>query len=241
LCYAGDSPAASLILRDSDLHVAGMQRKSPATDAGMQAGKEPAKKGMVVMAEQVKRELNQEARKGGSLDIRSLILVAVLLAAGAVMKLTVGSFINFFGMKPNFIIAMYCLAILLIRPNMVQAGIIGLIAGAVCQLLPGTPYINFISEFLGALTMAALIRIPMKAGKVNFQTLAATFVSTVVSGGSFTICLFLFLGAAPSSLAAYVPIVLCTAVINCVLVQVLHIPLRRVLGNRGAATTASRA
>ena len=101
------------------------------------------------------------ATGGKGFDISALILVAVLLAAGAVLKMTVGSFVNFFGMKPNFIIAMYCLAILLVRPNMAQAGIIGLLAGAVCQLLPGSPYINFISEFLGALCMAALIRVPM--------------------------------------------------------------------------------
>lgn len=194
------------------------------------------------MAEQIKRELKDEAKGSGKgLDVKSLILVAVLLAAGAVLKLTVGSFINFFGMKPNFIIAMYCLAILLVRPNMVQAGVIGLIAGAVCQLLPGTPYLNFISEFLGALTMAALIKLPMRAGKVNFQTIVATFVSTVVSGGVFTVCLFVFLGATNSSLVAYVPIVLCTACINCVLVQVLYVPLRRALYGRAAEKAPTQA
>lgn len=191
------------------------------------------------MAEQIKRELAEEAHNSGKgLDVKSLILVAVLLAAGAVLKLTVGSFINFFGMKPNFIIAMYCLAILLVRPNMVQAGIIGLIAGAVCQLLPGTPYLNFISEFAGALVMAAMIKLPMKAGKVNFQTVVSTFVATVVSGGLFTVCLFVFLGAAASSLVAYVPIVLCTACINCILVQVLYVPLRRALYGRSGAAAA---
>ncbi|WP_303202109.1 tryptophan transporter [Raoultibacter timonensis] len=196
------------------------------------------------MADQIKREIATEAASGKAVtarkrsldaeqkkgfDISALILVAVLLAAGAVLKMTVGSFVNFFGMKPNFIIAMYCLAILLVRPNLGQAAIIGLIAGAVCQLLPGTPYINFISEFLGAVAMAALIRIPMKIGRANLQTIVSTFVATVVSGGAFTICLFLFLGADASSLVAYVPIVLCTALINCVIVQALYVPLAKVL------------
>lgn len=200
-------------------------------------------KGLRNMADQIKREIAVEAtgksaqaqkrslateeKKG--FDISALILVAVLLAAGAVLKMTVGSFVNFFGMKPNFIIAMYCLAILLVRPNLGQAAIIGLIAGAVCQLLPGTPYINFISEFLGAVAMAALIRIPMKIGKANFSTIVSTFLATVVSGGTFTVCLFLFIGADASSLVAYVPIVLFTALINCVIVQVLYVPLAKVL------------
>lgn len=226
-----------------------------------------AKERMRIMAEQIKREVNiktaegvqkrevgaaaskaagakkRELADGGTrkgFDISALILVAVLLAAGAVLKMTVGSFVNFFGMKPNFIIAMYCLAILLVRPNLAQAGIIGLLTGAVCQLLPGSPYINFISEFLGALTMAALIRIPMKIGRANLQTIVATFISTLVSGSAFTVCLFLFLGASASSLLAYVPIVLCTALINCVIVQALYIPLVKVrkLDN---ATTAYQA
>ncbi len=145
------------------------------------------------------------------------------------LKLTVGSVINIFGMKPNFIIAMYCLAILLVRPRIVEALIIGLLAGAICQLLPGTPYINFISEFFGALAMALMLLVPLKIGRVNLQTVVGTFVTTVVSGGIFTLCLFLFLGAEASSLAAYVPIVLCTALINCVIVQVLYVPLRKVL------------
>ncbi|RDB61605.1 hypothetical protein C1878_11340 [Gordonibacter sp. 28C] len=214
------------------------------------------------MAEQSKREVNVKAAAGGKapqatqggarqrtvqgadarkkgFDVSALILVAVLLAAGAVLKMTVGSFVNFFGMKPNFIIAMYCLAILLVRPNMVQAGIIGLLAGAVCQLLPGSPYINFISEFLGALCMAALIRVPMKVGKANLQTIVATFLSTVVSGGMFTVCLFVFLGASASSLVAYVPIVLCTALINCVIVQALYIPLAKVLKKEPAKQVAA--
>ena len=42
-------------------------------------------------------------------------------------------------MKPNFIIAMYCLAILLIRPRLSEALIIGILAGIVSQFFPGHP------------------------------------------------------------------------------------------------------
>lgn len=169
------------------------------------------------------------SKKARSLDVGALVLVAVLLAAGAILKITVGSMINFFGMKPNFIIAMYCLAILLVRPSMAQAAAIGLLAGAVCQVLPGSPYINFISEFLGAVCMAALIRVPMKIAGKDLGPAVCTFVSTVVSGSAYTVCLFAFLGATSSSLIAYVPIVLCTAAINTVLVQALYLPLRKAL------------
>ena len=75
-----------------------------------------------------KRVLKAEQSKGFS--IQDLIIVAVLLAAGTVLKLFVGSVINFFGMKPNFIIAAYCLAILLVRPNLAGCAVIGILAGA---------------------------------------------------------------------------------------------------------------
>ena len=77
--------------------------------------------------------------------------------------------------------------------------------------------------------MAALVMMPMSLGKLNIKPLVSTFLATLVSGGSFTVCLFLFMGATPSSLVAYVPIVLCTAVINCIIVQILYIPLKAAL------------
>lgn len=57
-----------------------------------------------------KREVAKKNESG--LSVRDLILIAVLLAAGAVLKLTVSSFFSFAGMKPNFIIAMYCLSLI---------------------------------------------------------------------------------------------------------------------------------
>lgn len=182
------------------------------------------------MAQQ--RELTNA--KASNFAISDLILVAVLLAAGAVLKLAVGSVINFWGMKPNFTIAMYCLAILLIRPEKTstavgQAAVIGLLTGAICQFLPGTPWLNFVSELLGAVCMALLIRLPMALGKVNLQAAVATFISTVVSGATFVICLFVFVKATTQGLVAYVPIVFFTAVLNAVIVQLLYIPLKAVL------------
>ena len=79
-----------------------------------------------------KRVVSTQQTSG--LTTRDLILVAVLLAAGAVLKLTVSSFLTFAGMKPNFMIAMYCLAIILVRPNVFQAIIIGFLTGLISQI-----------------------------------------------------------------------------------------------------------
>ncbi len=175
------------------------------------------------------------AEKKG-LGVQDLILVAVLLAAGAVLKLTVGSLLASFGMKPNFVIAAYCLAIILIRPNLAQSLAIGLIAGLVCQIpmLNATPLLNIPSELLGALACGLLIRVPMKIGKLDVNPLVNTFVATCVSGFTFA-ALSTYInvvsvgGDFAVAMAAYVAIVLGTATFNCIFVQVLAMPLKKVL------------
>lgn len=179
-----------------------------------------------------KRTIVAEEKKG--LSVSDLILVAVLLAAGAVLKLTVASFLSFAGMKPNFVIAMYCLAIILIRPKVPQALIIGLIAGIMCQIpmLNATPWVNLASETLGGLVCGLMILVPMKvAGKVDLNPIVSTFVSTVVSGYTFAIIVGCVLNglALPVVLGMYAVMVLGTACINCVLVGILTVPLKKVL------------
>ena len=172
-----------------------------------------------------------------SLGTQDLILVAVLLAAGAVLKLTVGSLLASFGMKPNFIIAAYCLAIILIRPNLAQSAAIGLIAGLVCQIpmLNATPLLNIPSELLGAVVCGLLIRVPMNiGGKLDINPLVNTFVSTCVSGFTFAaLAVYINVVAVGGNfmvaMAAYVAIVLGTATFNCIFVQILAIPLKKVL------------
>ena len=205
------------------------------------------------MAEQIKREvatqtveaaLNQGRKrdvvapqKKAGLTTQDLVLIAVLLAAGAVLKLTVGSLLSSMGMKPNFIIAMYCLAIILTRPKVGQALIIGLLAGFICQvpLLNATPLLNIPSELLGALACGLLIKVPMNiGGKLDLNPLVNTFLSTVVSGGTFAL-LAIYINVVSTggdvmvALATYAAIVFGTATFNAVLVQVLAIPLKKVL------------
>lgn len=174
-----------------------------------------------------KRELHITSKKG--LTIQDLILVGVLLAAGIVLKTTVGAFINLGGMKPNFIIAMYCLAIVLIRPKIYEGAIIGIVAGIICQVLPGTPWLNLASELIGATAMTMLIIIPMRIKKFDFNPAVSTFISTVLSGLSFMLLLIYALRATSENLYFYIPIILSTAAINTVIVQALYIPLKMAL------------
>lgn len=188
-----------------------------------------------------KRVVEVSQKKG--LTARDVLLIGILLAAGAVLKFFVGSVINF-GMKPNFIIAMYCLIILLVKPRLHEAAVIGLLAGAVCQFFPGQPYINFISELVGAVVMYLLCKIPMTVGKFSLRPIVCTFFSTLASGFSFVGVMYLmyYAGAdiTPTPLAAFLAIIFGTALINAVIVQILHVPMRIALKINDAQPGAKR-
>jgi len=152
---------------------------------------------------------------------------------GAVLKFFVGSLFSA-GMKPNFIIAMYCLAILLIKPRFVEAIVIGIIAGAICQVFPGTPYINLISEPVGAIVMVLLVYLPLQIGKFSLRPIIGTFISTLASGMTFLGVLYaaFYTGANVNTLpvGVFLGIILGTALVNSIIVQVLYIPLKLALG-----------
>ncbi|MHB8062833.1 MAG: tryptophan transporter [Ruminiclostridium sp.] len=177
-----------------------------------------------------KRVVLKEKKAG--LSISDVILVGVLLAVGAVLKFVVG--MMFTGMKPNFVIAMYCLAILLIKPKFIEAIVIGILAGAVCQILPGTPYINLISEPIGTIVMVLLVYLPLKIGKFSLKPIVGTFISTLASGFTFISILYVafYAGASVETIpiGIFIGIIFATAVLNSVIVQVLYIPLKLALG-----------
>ena len=178
-----------------------------------------------------KRTVITQEKKG--MTARDMLLIGILLAAGAVLKFFVGSFFNFAGMKPNFVIAMYCLIILLIRPKVYEAAVIGLLAGFVCQFFPGQPYLNFASELVGAVAMSLLIRIPMTIKKFSLHPIVATFLSTLFSGFTFVgVMYFLYFTGydiKPTPLGLFLGIILGTALFNSLLVQLLHLPLSLML------------
>ena len=184
-----------------------------------------------------KREVAKQEHKG--LGVQDLILIAVLVAAGAVLKLTVSSFLSFGGMKPNFMIAMYCLAIILTRPKIYQSAAIGLLVGLVSQIpmLNATPMVNIASELLGAVVCGALVLAFAKAAPTNKLCQNAifpaiiTFLSTLVSGYTFAMIVGVAInGLDPIAvLGVYAVMVFGTAVMNTIVVVILTPILRAVL------------
>ena len=111
---------------------------------------------------------------------RDIAIVGILLAIGAILRYL--SNIVPGAIVANPIIALYCLAIILIMPRLKDIISIGIVAGIISALISHSilPPANLISEPLGAVVcMAAYTilrnKIPLSAG-------VATFISTLVSG-----------------------------------------------------------
>jgi len=162
---------------------------------------------------------------------RDIVLAGILLAAGAVIRM----FFPKLPVTPNFIIAMYCLVILLVRPRVMEALAIGIVAAILSQLTSGSPvpFLNFISEPVGALVCYLLVRpkYRLSIGSYSLKPAFATLLSTLASGAVFVLILSLVLMSMGKD-AKYIMIatvVVPTALANTVITQLAFEPLRRVL------------
>lgn len=105
----------------------------------------------------------------GKLDIKALVLLAILLAAGFILNFTAGKAISTISggmISPEFIISAFCLEILLIRPNVAQALVIGLVSAAVIQITTTSPFIDFAAESVAAVVMALIVTGLRRCSKV---------------------------------------------------------------------------
>ncbi|NLY42978.1 MAG: hypothetical protein GX066_03200 [Clostridiaceae bacterium] len=180
--------------------------------------------------------VKREVQKKG-LEAVDIVAAGILIAAGAVLRLYTPPF---FGITPNLVIGMYCLAILLIRPGLKEVLGIGLVAAAVCHFTTKSliPYINFISEPVGAIVAGLLVMAPFNVSfkKYSFKPFIVTLLGTVASGLTYVLTLkFLILFIETPSNPAFtylLMVVVVTAMVNSVLAQVLYYPIKTALGKK---------
>ncbi len=166
------------------------------------------------------------------LDVQALVLLAVLLAAGFILNFTVGNAVSTMTggfIQPEFTISAFCLMILIVRPNVGQALIIGLISAAVIQLTTKSPLIDFAAEGIAAMLMAVIVKVGMRGSAKRFVPAAGTFLTTVVSGTIFMIIKMATMGFAQNLTAVMLPVVVATGAFNGILVAALYLPIRKAL------------
>ena len=155
------------------------------------------------------------------------ILIAVLLAAGTLVQY----FISPLGLllTPDVITAFFCLGIILIRPTVREALGIGVAGGFLSMLIPGSilPWANLISGLAGGYVCYYFYE--SFQDRTDLAPLVTTFSATLVSGCTFVAVATVVLSGTILSrfgdfgpfVVAYLPILLGTAVLNAVIVQVL--------------------
>lgn len=172
-----------------------------------------------------------DERRG--LDIQSLVLLAVLLAAGFILNFTAGKAISAVSggaIAPEFIVSAFCLAILVIRPTIPQALVIGLISAAVIQITTSSPGIDFVAEGIAAVAMASIVNVGTRTPARNLVPVVGTFITTFLSGMIFMVVKMALMGFAGELAAVMTPVVTVTAVFNAILVGALYQPVKQSLG-----------
>ncbi len=171
-------------------------------------------------------------------QFRWVTVSTLMLALGAILHLVSPSVA---GITPNWMIATYCVAILLTRPTYKQTLGIGLVAALINVLTSksGFPYANLLSEPGGALTCAIAMRGMLKVninkiGKIDIMPIVTGFVATVVSGGIFITLLWQVLSMATNIyINGMWPLVMMVALMNAVITPILYIPAQQLFAKRG--------
>ena len=168
----------------------------------------------------------------GKLDLKALTLYAILLAAGFVLNLTVSKFFSGLTggfLSPEFIIAAFCLEILIIKPNIGQAAVIGLLAGVVIQITASVKGPDLIAEPVAAVVMALLVSAFAESKAKGLLPLVGTFVVTFISGIIYAVIFSFLIMKNPAFVGVMTPVVAATGVANAIIVAALHLPIKKAL------------
>lgn len=173
-------------------------------------------------------------------NVRDIAVIAVLLAAGTLLQY----FISPLGLllTPDVITAFFCFAIILFRPNLHEALGIGIAGGFLSMLIPGSilPWANLISGTAGA--YACYYIYETCGNGSSLAPLVTTLTATLVSGCAFvavaTVVVYGTIlsrfGDFGNFIGTYLPIIIGTALLNAVIVQLLFFLTGRAAG-QGAA------
>lgn len=178
----------------------------------------------------VQEKLPLEPLIGGSGGkYRWVSITSLLLSVGVVIKVVTPPV---FGITPNWLIPMYCLAIFLSRPTLKQSAIIGLVVGCLGLALSKSPmpFANLVSEPVGAISAWLLIKIPLRIRigntKLDFRPGFSTFFAVIASGSAFVGTLKIALDLPNAFLIGMIPVVLGVAIVSSISAQIVYFPAR---------------
>lgn len=161
------------------------------------------------------------------MQLRWITITTLLLAIGVLLR-SISP--NIGGISLNWNIVMYCLAILLCRPNLQQGFGIGLVSGIIAMMTSkaALPYANLVSDPIASMCCVLLVSSRYKylsSTKLSIFPFITIFITTFISGGLFVTLTKIFLEL-PLNIYLYVmlPTVLLVALLGAVAGQMLYIP-----------------
>jgi hypothetical protein len=182
------------------------------------------------------QKMTQVEKTGG--QTRWLAITALFLTIGVILRLVSPSIA---GITPNWLIAMYCLAILIVKPGWKKAAGIGLVAGVVSVATSKAifPYANLVSEPVGAVVCALIVSLPVRLTIIRYVIPAISTVASTLASGLVFITVTKLVMSIPMSVYLFgmLPVVLTVASVNCVVAQVLYYPAARLFTGKDVDPT----
>lgn len=153
---------------------------------------------------------------------KKLVLLAFLLGIGVVLHLIIPGF--FFGMKPDMMLVMMFLGLLLYSDKK-AAFLLGVGAGFLSALttsFPAGQLPNFFEKVITAYIMLAFLTLIKKFSSTYFKALIITAIGTIVSGTVFLTLAMVFAELPISFLSLLIAVVLPTVLLNTLVMAIVY-------------------
>ncbi|MBE6185635.1 tryptophan transporter [Heyndrickxia ginsengihumi] len=156
------------------------------------------------------------------MNTRSLVSLALLVGVGAVLSMVIPGIV--FGMKPDMMLTMMFLGIILFR-DVKYVVILGVVTGIISGLTSSFPsglFPNIIDKVVTSFVFFGLLFITSKLSKKLPTLIILTAIGTIVSGTVFLGSASLLVGLPGSFTVLFGTIVLPAAVLNAVAMFILY-------------------
>jgi hypothetical protein len=156
------------------------------------------------------------------MNLRKIILSSLLLSIGLVLHQLVPPIL--FGMKPDFLLSMMFIAIVLCDDYKLTL-IIGLAAGiltAATTTFPGGQLPNIIDKIITSNLVFILFRVLKNKVNSQFRISLVSFIGTLVSGTVFLGTAYLLVGLPASFLALALGVVIPATIFNMIASIILY-------------------
>ncbi|MFA8439105.1 tryptophan transporter [Pueribacillus sp. YX66] len=153
---------------------------------------------------------------------KNLVLIAMLLGMGTVLSLILA--ITNFGMRPDVLLVMMFITILLF-PDVKHVLLIGLLTGFLSGIIssfPGGLIPNIIDKFITAFICLALVAVLQKVKNSVLKASILSVIGTVVSGVVFLGSALIIVGLPAPFLVLFSTVVLPAIALNTILTIIVY-------------------